>query len=103
MLTVPASRTVKPRTSDSGMPSRDDPEDERAPGLCRTGLGGAARRTALDENLCPEEESRAGKEPEGDSSVPGRGLEGFLNQLVCHRAYEHPGSEGHDQTRVPGR
>ena len=91
-----------PERASCGMPSRTISEDERPPGLCRTGFGGSAHRKALDENLRPEEQGRPGEEPDRDPSVPGRGLERFVHELIRHRADEHSRAEGHDQAHVPG-
>jgi hypothetical protein len=54
MLTVPASRTVRPRNEGLRNAVEDDSEDERAAGWRRPGLGRTTRCEPLDENLGPE-------------------------------------------------
>ena len=82
MLTVPASRTVRPRNEGLRNAVEDDSEDERAAGWRRPGLGRTTRCEPLDENLGPEEQGRPGEKAKCDPSVPGRGLERFVNELV---------------------
>ena len=107
-LTVPASSTVRPRTSDSGMPSRTIPSTSARPACARragalAGGRGPSLAQAVDPTCGAEEDERPGEQPERDPAVAGRGLERLLHELVGDRAQKDAGPERHDQADLAAR
>ena len=101
-LTEPSWRTVRPSTSDSGIPSSTIPRTIASgdPASCvPLEALRAEPPESVDHHVSAKEDAGTGEEPEGDATLSLRGLETFFDQFEGDRADQYARAERHDQAQ----